>query len=387
MRVGIVGGGIAGLTCAAFLKLQGHDCDVFERYAFADTTGAGIQLSPNATRILIDLGLANQLREIGSEPHKLVWINGMDGKEIQSLPLRETLRRHSDSPYLQVLRSDLIEVLTNFARRLNIQLHENCEITGIQEFPESITLSNHSDRQPFDLVVGADGSHSLIRNHIVNAPKPEFAGDIAYRTLIPLSDTPSKFKEPVIRLWVGRHRHVVTYPLVSRSVLNCVFVVSKVGWQEESWRLKGSKTDLLQYFGQWHKGVLELIETLDENLLFVWGLHEHPMLKPSEWHGNRIVLIGDAAHVLLPYLAQGGAAAIEDSAVLASSIVSNDLCVGLRRFASLRSKRTHSMTQGSRRNRYVYHLTWPLTTIRDLLLPLAFERIVRSIYLSNDHAS
>ena len=384
MRIGIVGGGIAGLTCALTLQKKGHECDVFERHAFTDTTGAGIQLSPNSIRILSQLGLAEELTKVGSEPEHLIWLSGKTGSAITTLPLRETLKRYSPYPYLQVLRSDLIELLALAAANLGIGLHEEHEVTEVDEESRGIAFLDSSHAGPFDIVVGADGSHSVVRKSLDSTPQPRFVGDVAYRSLIPLSTLPAEFSQPNLQLWVGRHRHVVTYPLRARSVLNCVFVVGKEEWREESWRERGLKSDLLTAYSDWNSSVIELIGSVDETSLYRWGLHEHPILKPTQWISKHMVLIGDAVHVLLPYLAQGGALAIEDAFSLGEHLDTGNIEKGLAEFASIRSKRSGAIMAMSRRNQLAYHLMWPFTTIRNMLLPLAFRQIVRNVYLTAD---
>lgn len=382
MRVGIVGGGIAGLTCALTLRKKGHECDVYERHAFTDTTGAGIQLSPNSTKILTELGLADELNEIGSEPEYLNWLSGKTGSAINTIPLRATIEKHSPYPYLQVLRSDLVELLARAAANWGARLHEEHDVTKVDGESRCVTFLDSSHGGPFDLVVGADGSHSVVRRSFDSTPEARFVGDVAYRALVPLSVLPVEFSQPSIRLWVGRNRHLVAYPLGARSVLNCVFVVGNQEWRAESWRERGLKSDLLAAYSDWNSSILDMIESVDETGLYRWGLHEHPILGPSQWISGRMVLIGDAAHVLLPYLAQGGALAIEDAFALGEHLDNVNVQNGLAEFASVRSKRSRAIMAMSRRNQFAYHLMWPFTVVRNMLLPLAFGQIVRNVYLS-----
>ena len=299
-----------------------------------------------------------------------------------TLPLRESLQRHTSSPYLQVLRCDLIELLVNAAYDIGVKLHENHEVADVDRAENRVSLRTGHASGPFDLLIGADGSHSIVRKSFDSIPPARYAGDIAYRTLIPLSKLPEEFGEASIRLYAGRHRHLVAYPIHSRAVLNCVFVVGKAKWQAESWCDFGSTSSLMNAFSHWHESITRLIESVDEARLYRWGLHAHPFLKPHQWCSGRKVLIGDAAHVLLPYLAQGGALAIEDAVALAEHIDTPNLELGLMAFASRRSSRSRAVGIMSKRNRLAYHLMWPWTTIRNMLLPLVFQRIVRKVYLN-----
>ncbi len=357
MKALIAGGGIGGITAALCLARHGHSVEVFEQADAFGEIGAGIQLSPNCTRVLHHLGLENALRECGFLPEGTEFRQWRSGKVIAARPLGTAVLERFGMPYYHIHRGDLLRLLVDAADREEaISLHTNAQVCGFSQTDRDVTLQVNDTAHVGDVLIGADGIHSRIRRSIWGDEAPQFTGNIAWRALVPANELPEGLVRPMSTVWWGPHKHFVHYYVRRGEFVNCVCVIEKEGWEIESWTEPGSYEELKADFAGWHPDIQTLIDTADRNSLFKWALYDRPPM--PAWGQGRATLLGDACHPTLPFMAQGAAMAIEDGAVLAACLnLDSDIPARLKRYEDLRRDRTAGIQRGSRRNAKVFHMT------------------------------
>ena len=355
-RVLIAGGGIGGLTAALCLAEAGFEVAVFERSADFGEIGAGIQLSPNCTRVLHHLGLAPALAARAFLPEGGEFRAWKSGKVIGSSPLGQTVRDEYGFPYYHIHRGDLLRALVEAAEcSSTIELHTASEVTGFDQGGKVRAYVDGAVHEG-DALVGADGIHSAVRTGLFGADAPRFTGNVAWRALVPAERLPTGLVRPMATAWWGPHKHFVHYYLRSGTVVNCVCVVEKTGWEVESWTEPGEFEELKRDFAGWHDDLQALIDNMDPNSLYKWALHDREPM--PRWGEGAVTLLGDACHPTLPFMAQGAAMAIEDAAVLAGCLAADEsVPAALKRYEDLRRQRTAGVQNGSRRNAKIFHLT------------------------------
>jgi salicylate hydroxylase len=346
MRVLIAGGGIGGLTAAVALRRAGVDVQVNERARAFGEVGAGVQLGPNATSVLCRLGLGDRMAEIGFEPAVMRLLRWQDDSPLGEWALAGRMRQEYGAPYYTVYRPDLIDALASALPPAVIRL--NCAVTDVEPTRSAATLADGTTVHA-DLVVGADGTHSAVRGATVGDAPARFSGMSAYRALLPVRPG----DDLSVRLWFGPGRHLVAYP-VGRGPdwLNLVCVVPEPDWREESWTSPGTAADLRDHFRDWSPALRALLERVTEPV-FRWALYDREPL--ATWSTATTTLLGDAAHPMLPFLAQGAAQAIGDAGALAASL-SSSIPATLRAYDSRRRQHTARIQRMSWDNNVVYHL-------------------------------
>ena len=355
-RVLVAGGGIGGLTAALCLAKAGFEVALFEQAAEFGEVGAGIQLSPNCTRVLHHLGLEPALKACAFLPEGTEFRAWNSGKVIGSSVLGQSVRERYGFPYYHIHRGDLLGVLVEAARRSSaIELNTASEVTGFEQDGQVRVAIGGAIREG-DALIGADGIHSTVRAGLFGDDAPRFTGNVAWRALVPAERLPAGLVRPMTTAWWGPHKHFVHYYLRSGTLVNCVCVVEKAGWEVESWTERGDFEELKRDFAGWHEDVHTLIDNMDRNSLYKWALHDRPPMR--RWGEGAVTLLGDACHPTLPFMAQGAAMAIEDAAVLATCLAADDsVPSGLKRYEDLRRQRTAAVQTGSRRNAKVFHLS------------------------------
>ena len=362
-RVLIAGGGIGGLTAALCLAKAGFEVALFEQAAEFGEIGAGIQLSPNCTRVLHHLGLEPALRACAFLPEGTEFRAWKSGKVIGTSPLGRTVRDRYGFPYYHIHRGDLLRVLVEAAEGSSaIELNSACAVTGFEQHGRvriAVGGASGIDGDAVhdgDALIGADGIHSAIRAQLFGEASPRFTGNVAWRALVPAERLPAGLVRPMSTAWWGPHKHFVHYYLRSGTLVNCVCVVEKTGWEVESWTERGDFEELKRDFAGWHEDIQTLIDNTDRSSLHKWALHDRAPM--ARWGEGAVTLLGDACHPTLPFMAQGAAMAIEDAAVLAGCLAAADAVpAGLQRYEDLRRKRTARIQSGSRRNAQLFHLT------------------------------
>jgi salicylate hydroxylase len=352
LSVGVAGGGIGGLTAALAMLQRGFDVHVYEQArAFAEV-GAGIQVSPNASRVLHRLGLADALAGMGVRPlawHQRRWD---DGRTLLYTPLGDAMVEAFDFPFYQMHRADLLATLVRAlpAERLHVS-HRLVDFTDHGEFV-SLAFENGATAE-VDVLVGADGIHSTVQRLLFGEQSPHFTGCIAYRGLIP-AERVAALEIPVeSQLWRGPGKHFIHYYVQEERLLNFVAGIEQDTWTRESWTDRGEVADALAAYEGWHPQVRAVLESVDET--FVWALFDRPPLE--HWSSGRVALLGDACHPMLPYMAQGAAQAIEDGAALTACLAKTaDVQAALRQYEAVRLPRATKLQAMSAQNKIRFHL-------------------------------
>jgi salicylate hydroxylase len=355
----IAGAGIGGLSAALALAQRGLRVAVFEQADGLAAAGAGIQLSPNASRILIGLGLAPQLQPCVVAPTELRVRNARDGRVVAQVPLVTAEARYG-APYWLIHRGDLHTVLMNAACAhplVTLVLGTRIEEFVVHE--EGVCVSTLSAARAAEErglgLIGADGLWSQLRRRLGRRREPRFAGHTAWRALVPADAIPPELRTAAVSLWLGRDAHLVHYPVRGGSLVNVVAIVHD-DWREPGWTTLGAHSDLLARFGAeaWQEPMRALVAGTQS--WSKWALYDAAPFAP--WGKDCITLLGDAAHPMLPYLAQGAAAAIEDAAVLARALsqMPADPARAMRLYERERGRRTARMQRAARANGRLYHL-------------------------------
>ncbi len=357
MKIAIVGGGIGGLTTALALSQNSHDITVFERSAGIREIGAGVQISPNAGRLLHSLGLGATYSEISVNPHRVVLRRWEDDSIIRATDLDESFISQHQVPLANVARNELVEIIGNaVAARTNVTMKFSTHVVAVEPGESSSTvLFSDGSSQSFDIVIGADGIHSVVRPCVGGVDKPRFSGSAAYRALVPRSAVEDLPIDVTNRM--GPDRHVVSYFIGrNRSHLNLVCISPEDSWESESWTEPGTIEDLYSRFEGWSSDFLSLLGRVEEPV-FRWALYDREPLE--QWGIGTTTLLGDACHPMLPFMAQGSCQAIEDAVVLArclSDVSTSDAVSALRRYEDARQGRTAQVQTSSLMNRDLFHM-------------------------------
>ncbi len=379
-HIAIVGGGIGGLTAALCLAQRGFAVTVLERARAFGEIGAGIQLSPNATRVLAALSLTPALEARAFRPAGTELRDWRSGDIITKNMLGRDILRTYGFPYCHIHRADLVAVLAAAAGAdPAITLKTGVRVDHVTDEGPRVRLEGPELDLDADLAVGADGIHSILRRHLFGPDNPRFTGNIAWRGLIPAERLPEGLVRPVSTGWLGPGSHFVHYFVRGGDLVNCACVVEKPGSMRESWTEPGDHRELGHAFDGWHGQIMTLIDAIDRNRLFKWALFDRPPM--PGWSRGRITLLGDACHPTLPFMAQGAAMAMEDGAVLARHLADGgSLARALLGYEEERRPRTTRVQEASRRNAKVYHLTGPEAVERNRAMAEARGRTLDWLY-------
>jgi salicylate hydroxylase len=363
MRIVVVGGGIGGLTVARSLWKAGFDVLVLEQAREFGEVGAGVQLGPNATRVLGRLGLGEGLAEIGVTPVSVRMLRWADDTVLSDMRLAQDALARFGAPYYTIYRPDLIELLADGLPAGMVRLGAAVSEVLTGDKPE-VRLSDGTV-ETADVVVGADGTHSRVRASTVGDVLARFSRMVAYRALVPWEELPVG-TESVVRSWLGPGRHLIAYP-VGRGArwMNLVAVVPEPVWSIESWTAPGTSDELRAHFEGWAPGVRALLRAV-HGPVYRWALYDRdPLL---HWSTAATTLLGDACHPMLPFMAQGAGQAIEDAAALAACLRRNsgEPAAALARYEVARQPHTARIQLLSWSNNTAYHLSdGPEQKLRD----------------------
>lgn len=368
-HVAIVGAGIAGLTLALCLSRIGWRATLIEQAEEPGDVGAGIQLSPNATRILDSPGLALQLSSKWHEPEAVRLVSGLDCRPVTHLPMGEAARRRWGAPYAVIHRADLLAALLAAARSAEgVRL-----ITGIHFAPGSAEEARQAvagiiDEEP-DLIVGADGVRSKVRRLVDPGADAPYSGRSAWRMQVNPAAFTAIGSPNAVTAFLAPGGHLVAYPLPGRGTINLVAIADSSDAALELTDRAGEthlRRQLAQLFARWHPAFAGLIEGAD--LAGRWPIHA---LRRSCWHRGPVVLIGDAAHAMAPHAAQGAAMAIEDAYALARCLGDmKEPDAALQEFVAMRNARVDRVRRRGAFNRFAYHARGPVRIARDIVLSL-----------------
>jgi 2-polyprenyl-6-methoxyphenol hydroxylase-like FAD-dependent oxidoreductase len=362
--IAIIGGGIGGLSAAALLLRSGFDVQVYEQAKNLGEVGAGINIGPNASRILYRIGIADELGRIGVKPASFDQRRWDDGRLLLRSPLGEAVETAFGAPYYTFHRGDLHRALTHAVAGDRIHLaHRFTHLVDSGDRVEAHFENGASIS--VDLLVGADGIHSVVRHTLFGPEKPHFTGCVAYRGLVPANRLRHLDLEFTNQIWMGPGAHFVHYFVSAGSLVNFVGITEQDSWLRESWIDRGEIADALALFQGWHDQVLSIIGAADET--YKWALFDRSPLQ--RWSAGRVTLLGDACHPMLPFMGQGAAQAIEDGATLTACLLklSNDVPAVLQLYEKLRLPRASRLQKMSATNKTRFHmLDGPAQTQRDV---------------------
>ncbi len=352
-RALVAGGGIGGLAAALALARTGWAVTVFERAESFGEVGAGLQMSPNACKVLRWLGVLDAVAEVGFRPSAAAMRDGHTGATIYRVALGDAAEARWKAPYLHVHRADLHEILLQAAKDAGVALETGAPVEGYGTRTETVRLKLADGRaEQADLLVAADGIGSALRNVLNGPEKPRYTGQIAWRTTVPADRLPDGLVAPDATVWAGPGRHIVTYYLRGGRLVNLVAVEETDERAPEGWAAPGDPERLRAAFHGWHDEVTALLAAVERP--FLWGLFERA--EQVRWCDGRVGLLGDAAHAMLPFMAQGAAMALEDAAVLARCLRGRDpVPEALLAYESARFDRVTRVQAQSRSNGLLFH--------------------------------
>jgi salicylate hydroxylase len=349
----VAGAGLGGLTAALALIQRGHNVRVFEQAIELREVGAGVQLGANGTRILIALGLESEMRRVVYAATGKETRLGTTGQSWSTFDLGETSVERFGAPYWMVHRGDFHRILLDAVRSANPEaIRTGNACTGFEQSADSVTLHLADGEQATgDMLIGADGVHSRVRQQMFGQGSAHFTGIMAWRGLVPMERLPPNQRRLVAANWMGVGGHVVTYPLRRGELLNFVGVVERDDWRLESWNEPGSREECLHDLANWHEDVKTIIRNIDTP--YKWALLGREPL--AHYAQGRVCVMGDAAHPTLPFLAQGANMALEDAVVIARCLDLSDTQEALRRYENARLERTAAIVRGSSDNTKRFH--------------------------------
>ena len=362
----IVGGGIGGCAAALALRRAGCRVDVYEQASEKAEVGAGIQISPNASRLLQRYDLGAELESVAIRPVATEVRRWQDGKVISREDLGEPVAAAYGAPYYHVHRADLLRILS---RPIKDALHLAKRCIRVVENDQCVRAEfQDGSFAEADLLVGADGIHSVVREHLFGNELPRFSGNVAYRGLVPAERVARLGIEFKSTIWMGPRGHFVHYYVSSGRYLNFVAVTEQSNWTRESWTDRADLAEIHTYYEGWHPQIHAILDGVETT--FKWALFDREPL--SAWGKGRVTLLGDACHPMLPYMAQGAAQAIEDGAVLAACLQAGHgekLSDLLRDYEAIRQPRTAAIQALARKNSTTSHLPdSPAQQERDALM-------------------
>lgn len=355
MKVLISGGGIGGLTTALCCLHHGHDVTLFEQAQTIGEVGAGLQIPPNAMRIFERLGVADRIAATAFAPEAIETRMGESGTTLFTIPLAAMAVSRWGAPYLHSHRADYIAALLDAVTAQGTGIVQlGSTVSDFRQDDDGVTalLADGRDVQG-DVLIGADGIHSALRDQLLGPDQPQFTGNVAWRAVVPIDRLGGDAPAPTACAWMGRGRHAVTYRLRQGRLANFVGVVERTDWQVESWTEQADKQEALLDFAGWHPTITRILQETDG--LFRWALFDRPPL--SHWTEGRVALLGDAAHPMLPFLAQGAAMAVEDAWALAAELSRPGQTVSdaLKAYEARRLPRTAKVQARSRNNAKTFH--------------------------------
>ncbi|MBR0826911.1 FAD-dependent monooxygenase [Bradyrhizobium manausense] len=372
----IAGAGIGGLTAALALAAKGFRVVVLEKAERLEEAGAGLQLSPNASRILVELGLSERLRRGAVTPEAVSIMSTRAGGELLRLPLGEAAVARAGAPYWVVHRADLQAALAAQVQdHPDIDLRLGATFEDVAAHARGLTvvhrIGNSRQSDVASVLIGADGIWSTVRQHLFPEVQPRFSGLIAWRGTFEATQLPKEYTSRRVQLWMGPGAHLVAYPIAGGRQINVVAIVPGT-WNRPGWSTPGDPFELMDAFPapRWPGPARMMLKAVDS--WRKWALFGVP--EGCEWSKGSIALLGDAVHAMLPFAAQGAGMAIEDAAVLAQHLGGNatesaaSIAAALKQYGRARRARVRQVQRTARQQGQIYHLTGPLALARDLAI-------------------
>ncbi|MFL2781731.1 MAG: FAD-dependent monooxygenase [Rhodospirillales bacterium] len=356
-KILIAGAGLGGLSAAGCLLKAGFDVEIYEHAPSLGEVGAGIQMSANAMHVLNYLGIGEKISAQSVRPEAYVFRLHNTGEIIDRFNLSDEHLALHKAPYNQAHRADLHGLLTDMVLGLKPNsIHLNKTVKYFDESERDVSLFFEDGTKVIgDVLIGADGIKSVVRDQISGKVPATYTGDSAWRITVPKEVLPKNFMEQVMSVWMGPGKHAVTYWIKRGTLLNFVGSVETPVASDESWTAKFPWEEMKSNFKGWHSDIQTVIDLADRNECFRWALYSRPVVK--NWSTSRATILGDAAHATLPYLAQGAAMAIEDGAILARCLSDvSEISKALNLYERNRYDRTKRVVETSNANRKLFHL-------------------------------
>jgi salicylate hydroxylase len=351
LEIAVVGAGIGGLAAAVALARRGARVRVFEQADALGEVGAGIQIAPNGVAVLAALGLREAAEARASVPQAVELFDFRRGRPVAGLPLGQATVARYGQPYWHLHRADLLAVLVDGAVEAGAALTLGTPVSDVE--PDGTVRTAEGEAGRFEGVIAADGVRSLLRAEHLDPRPARFTGHVAWRALVPADRAPAALVRPAVRVTMAPGRHLVSYPLRGSALVNLVAVEERAAWVEEGWSLRDEPANLRRAFAGWQGPAADLVAAVDA--CWLWGLFDHPPLRT--WVAGRIVLVGDACHPMLPFLAQGATMALEDAWVLADRLDrAADPSLGLAAYQAARLRRVTRVQAAAARAGRLYHL-------------------------------
>lgn len=394
-KVVVAGGGIGGLACALALARAGVEVDLLEQATAFGEVGAGLQLGPNAVRVLDSWGLTEALHAVAAFPEALRVRDAHRSALLGTLRLGAPSRARYGQPYATIHRVDLHSLLLAAVQREpRVRLHLDSRLAGYEELPAGVRVTGEDEAvYAADALVGADGLWSRVRREMLGAQPARVSGHLAYRGMVRAEDLPGPLRQPVVTAWLGPHLHVVHYPVRRGELFNVVAVVEGLlghghggpaGSDPQSWSHDARQADLLRALGPVCPDLRAMLDLVGEWTL--WALNDRaPLAGPEEQARGRVALLGDAAHPLRPYLAQGAAMAIEDAWTLGrlagAANGQPDWAALFARYAQTRWQRNARVQRRSQRNGTIFHASGALRLARNAAMAALGESLMDNPWL------
>jgi salicylate hydroxylase len=379
----IAGGGIGGLAAALAVSRAGWDVRLFERASAFGEVGAGIQLGPNVVKVLQGWGLAGALQIVAAFPERLQVRSAVSGQTLGELPLGAAMTQRYGAPYATLHRADLHGLLLEAVRQhADMKLHLGRPLRSFSQTAQAVTVQ--ADDGPGiegDALIGADGLWSTVRQELLGDGLPHRTGHLAYRALVKQSDLPEQLRSQQVTAWLGPRMHVVRYPVRGGESLNVVAIVhGEVAAEADLWDHSANAADLAAATAGCCATLREVLDAIPGWRL--WVLHDRAPMRGAHQHAvGRVALLGDAAHPMRPYLAQGAGMAIEDAAELGHALAQAldpalDVPTMLQRYALNRWQRNARVQARALRNGQIFHADGLLRWGRDMAMKALGEKVL-----------
>jgi len=344
LRIAIIGGGIGGVTAALALRQRGFMPRVYEQATALQEIGAGIQITPNSTKVLRALGIEQSLAAASFEPECISTRDSISGRMVSRVPAKATYAKAFGAPWYQLHRADLLDMLVAKLPAGIVRTGVRC--TGVSLAPKGAVLSFADGRhEEVDVVIGADGIHSVVREVLFGKEKPRFTGHMCWRALVPTDALPRGHVAPDLTAWMEPRAHVITYYVRGGNLVNVVAFRETKEWVAESWSIESDPFELRSAYSHVHPDLKLILDRVPR--CFKWGVFDRNPL--PRWTRGCATLLGDAAHPMLPFLAQGAAMSIEDGYVLARELARGDgVAPALARYEAERRPRASRVQLAAR---------------------------------------